>query len=117
MVFAWINLGTPADGSYYEDVQYMSELKTSNKGRVITQVALDGDDAADDTAQHIYASGYYLGTIWNTGTDGSLDGQSFKKIYGFVPPNADIQLLCESTSADAAYLGIMIVTGKQIVPR
>ena len=103
-----VNLGTIQDGSFYEDVQYMSEFKTSNKPRTLVAAQLSGDDAEEDTAIHFYASGYYLGTVWNLETDGTFEGDQMQSIYGFIPPNSDLQMKCESTATDAVYAFINI---------
>ena len=104
----WFSMGTVAADTFYEDVEYMSEHKVSNKGRVIVKAAADGENAADDFGILIMASGYELARIYNLGTDGSLDGDAFTSVYGFVPPGSEIQLKAITASTDEAFMGLII---------
>ena len=106
----YANLGTIADGSFYEDVADLSEWMTSNVPRVLVSMAVDGDDAAADCAVQVTVDGYQIAEIYNTGTDGIITVPDFISVYGFIPPKSQIKIKSsDTTAADAVYVAMEIV--------
>ena len=109
-----VNLGTIAAGSYYEDATpELTAWSKVNYPRIIVQAAIDGSDAEECTLA-FEVNSMEVALIKNIGTDGVItDSDMNKKIYAFVPANAQIRLLAGGVSAaDAVWLMVQTVRAR-----